>query len=321
MNTRSLALATVSAFLLQAQAAQPSAYNLCLTPAAKKDLKVITQGHVELLSDLFNEVGIVTRVRITSQNRSPYRQAKIMYDMAAKPGGVTDARKLYGVEGEKVIDEFVSCRAEMQQDTNLTPEDCIKRMEQVIKTKIKNNLHRRWLSHVDPIAGLAIDLSRRSMDNRPITLINPLHAKFENLVREVERRTSNITSFWGHGKSDPATHILFPEKVYPIEGKWRVTGNCLPEWAPKQVYVQVERHGPNNYSADWFGERVKLELNSIKNGFRFELLNTTKGQVNFTHSRAMGTGETRIRIDGRDVIKFCHIRNVEQLRSPFIPDC
>lgn len=150
-----------------------------------RDSSKVSKYSRAVLLDLMQQTG-VSSVTITSTARTPYDQARIMYENIERHG-VAHQKRLYGRFGDKIIDEYVSLSNKGVSKTNVISG---------MKAKITQVGPRNVSRHAgDPTKINVIDIAPSSI---PINL----HANFSKAIDSEAR----IDKFFKPPK-DPAFHI------------------------------------------------------------------------------------------------------------------
>ena len=144
----------------------------------------------EFLLDLMRDAGI-SSVRVSSFERSPRRQAELMYDLLESVA-IADVHEQYDSIGDLVVDFYELNRERMSE------EELIQGMEQVVSEGVLAAPNRQQMMHVLPTNNYTFDVAPSS--------VTPNEDAFVETIRK-------------HAGFDLASHILPgpAERAYHLE--------------------------------------------------------------------------------------------------------
>jgi RHS repeat-associated protein len=164
-------------------------YSLSNIKGSPKNLANISNKSAGVIATSMSKANVNT-VNVTSTHRSPRQDAAAMYTNAAKPNGVADGHRLYGANGDKIVDTYAAARG-----AGLNREQIIDRMTativQIGPTKVSHHAFEPAVLNVIDISNSALGSQARSFN--AALLSNP----------EVHPMFSPYTL----GHRDPAFHL------------------------------------------------------------------------------------------------------------------
>ncbi len=144
-----------------------------------------------VLKDIMKKAGVKSAI-VSSTARDSTNQARVMYDNLVGPGrtqGVDEQRKLYGKEGDKVIDLFVKLQAENKNSTEI--KDAMKqKIDEIGPAKVSKHA-------ADPGTLNVFDVVPSSISNKE---------KFKTSAKS----DSRVTRFLTPDDGDPGFHFEIP---------------------------------------------------------------------------------------------------------------
>lgn len=141
---------------------------------------------LDVLRDIMRAAGIDFLI-VSSTARLDSDQARIMYDNIVHRG-ISDQKKLYGPNGDAVIDVFIVCR-----EKKMTREQTIAAMLAKIRELGPENVSKHC---ANPDVLEVFDVS-------PASIVEEKRAAFEAAARA----DSRVTKFLGPSNHDPAFHL------------------------------------------------------------------------------------------------------------------
>lgn len=159
-----------------------------ITFGTRANQDVVSTHTRDVLSDILQESGN-SSATITSTARTVEDQARIMYGNIERDG-VAEQKRLYGVNGDKVIDAYVAAKAEGLDEMGIRAR-MVAKINELGPTNVSKHL-------ADPNVLNVIDVSPASIADREA---------FEAAVRADPR----VSKFLTPGDGDPAYHIEIPQ--------------------------------------------------------------------------------------------------------------
>jgi WXG100 family type VII secretion target len=159
-----------------------------ITFGARANQDVVSEHSRGVLSDILEESGN-SSATITSTARTVEDQARIMYGNIERDG-VAEQKRLYGSNGDKVIDAYVAAKAEGLDEMGIRTR-MVEKINELGPTNVSKHL-------ADPNVLNVIDVSPNSIADREA---------FEAAVRADPR----VSKFLTPSDGDPAYHIEIPQ--------------------------------------------------------------------------------------------------------------
>lgn len=164
-------------------------YSLSNIKGSPKNLANISNKSAGVIATSMSKANVNT-VNVTSTHRSPKQDAAAMYTNAAKPNGIADGHRLYGANGDKIVDTYAAARG-----AGLNREQTIDRMTatiiQIGPTKVSHHAFEPAVLNVIDISNSALGSQARSF-NAALLSNSEVHPMF---------------SPYTLGHRDPAFHL------------------------------------------------------------------------------------------------------------------